>query len=60
MKHLLTFLNRPRFVRSFGALIVLALGIALASLPTSGESAAAGQTRHYYIAADEVAWDYAS
>ena len=32
---------------------------AAATQPTPQQVATAGQTRHYYIAADEVEWDYA-
>jgi len=50
--------------RSTTLLAALALGLAAASvavLTGGSQTAAAGpvQTRHYYIAADEVAWNYA-
>ena len=58
MDHPSTSKGRPRVAPGLAALVVLALAIALAAALTGGEEAAAGQTRHYYIAADEVAWNY--
>ena len=46
-----------------GIALGIALGLSLVSPTThvhsSGENAAAGKTRTYYIAADQVEWDYA-
>src|SRR5215468_7990704 len=38
----------------------MTLAVALAALPVAAEPALAqGQTRHYYVAAEEVMWDFA-
>jgi hephaestin len=51
--------GRARWISSAGLILVVALvGVALLSVVDSG-MAAAGKTRHYYIAADEIDWDYA-
>ncbi len=59
MKRLLSPLRPPRATRVIASLLALAVAITLAAILTGGEPAAAGKTRTYYIAADEVAWDYA-
>ena len=49
--------------RRQGLLVLLAVGVAAAAASFLGgaetATADAAQTRHYYVAADEVAWDYA-
>ncbi len=54
-----TNIARTRLFAGANALVALALLIVLAATLADSESAAAGKTRHYYIAADEVDWDYA-
>ena len=51
--------SRSTAAKVFAMLVVSAAVIALALTPTTNEQAAAAKTRHYWIAADEVAWDYA-
>ena len=51
--------SRSTAAKVFAMLVVSAAVIALALTPTTNEQAAAARTRHYWIAADEVAWDYA-
>ncbi len=46
-------------LKGLGALVAVAFVIVLAAAMKYVPQAAAGTTRHYYIAADEVAWDYA-
>ncbi|HJV29264.1 MAG TPA: hypothetical protein VJ645_01980, partial [Gaiellaceae bacterium] len=53
-------IGRPS--RSIGLLLALGIILGLAAfgaLTITSASAQAVETRHYYIAADEVAWDYA-
>jgi len=52
-------LNQRRVAGGVGSLAVLVLAVTLGLALMTGGQAAAGQTRTYYIAADEVAWDYA-
>lgn len=51
-------LKRRLTARSFGTLAILALALGLVGALTSAGQAA-GVTRTYFIAADEVEWDYA-
>jgi hypothetical protein len=67
MKQLLKLISQPHLLRGFGFLGALTLAVALAvTLPDegqvlgdSGSKPTPGKTRVYYIAADEVEWDYA-
>lgn len=45
--------------RGWGVVLCLAVGVASCARTSSPTSAGGGQTRTYYIAADEVVWDYA-
>jgi FtsP/CotA-like multicopper oxidase with cupredoxin domain len=60
MKRLLQPLDKPQLARGLVVLLAPALVIAALALilPNAG-SADAAVTRHYYIATDEVHWDYA-
>lgn len=59
MRKIVGWSGRARWISSAGLILVVALvGVTLLSVVDSG-MAAAGKTRHYYIAADEVDWDYA-
>jgi hypothetical protein len=53
----LSSLSRSRRLKSIGLLagLVVLLGL----LAPGGQAASRGRTRTYYIAADEVRWDYA-
>jgi manganese oxidase len=56
----ISLLNRPRIMGAVGLAIVGAIvGFWLLGNPEGPAAAAPNQTRHYYIAADEVEWDYA-
>src|SRR6266508_585636 len=60
MKRFLQPLNKPRMARGLLVLLAPALVIVvLALLVPDVKSVDAAVTRHYYIAADEVDWDYA-
>jgi FtsP/CotA-like multicopper oxidase with cupredoxin domain len=60
MKRLLQPLDKPRLARGLLVLLTPVLVFAaLALVVPGGESADAAATRHYYIAVDEVNWDYA-
>jgi FtsP/CotA-like multicopper oxidase with cupredoxin domain len=58
MVHLLRLRRWSRW-GGFGLLAIVALGGALAFGLIGRSQAAVSKTRHYYIAADEVDWDYA-
>ncbi|MDP2661708.1 MAG: multicopper oxidase domain-containing protein [Dehalococcoidia bacterium] len=58
MKRFLKEASRMPAARGVGALVILAI-IILAVGPLARGGQAAGVTRTYYIAADEVDWDYA-
>jgi FtsP/CotA-like multicopper oxidase with cupredoxin domain len=51
--------RRRRMLALIAGLAVVASGVAVAVVRSTSSSAADGQTRTYYIAADPVDWDYA-
>ncbi len=59
MKHLPIPPNPSRWAGGWGFILVLLFVLAFAVTLSPVEPASAAKTRHYYIAADEVAWDYA-
>ena len=59
MKQVREWICRQRLARGLGAVFFLALVPALGLTLSPDNEAVAGTTRHYYVAADEVAWDYA-